>query len=331
VILLCAVFGTAIVGFWIVRSTRIPMPTTLNGEVRKVIVGGSAGGEGVNNIADTPPKQAPKNLKANEVVAGGSVVGQGVDKIAERPPSPAPYAIKALDQAIALRPADPALRFERGDLLARHGDWKAALADFRTGLARDPTDTISWMRAATLYLQLGDVEGYRRHARAMLDSFGDTADPVTAERTAKVGLLTAPSSRDGARLTALAELAVANGAGTPLLPWYQFPRGMAAYRDGQFALAADFLRAADESITNNQIKPAAKLFRAMAEARLGRGDSARTLLDGARVALEQISPPAADPGAGWHDWLICQIVLREAEAVLGQPPPPPASRPAPDD
>ncbi len=44
------------------------------------------------------------------------------------------------------------------------------------------------------------------------------------------------------RLTALAELAVTDGAGTTLIPWYQFARGMAAYRDGQFA-AADWLAA----------------------------------------------------------------------------------------
>ncbi|MGO9917396.1 MAG: protein kinase domain-containing protein [Isosphaeraceae bacterium] len=231
-------------------------------------------------------------------------------------PSPATAVTEALDQAIALRPEDPALRFERGGLLARRGAWKGALADFREGLARDPSDTQPWMDAATLYLELGDLEGYRRHARAMLDLFGATASPQIAERTAKIGLLTAPPPADRTRLTALAELAVTDGAGTTLIPWYQFARGMAAYRDGQFAPAADWLRAAHESISAIQFKIAIELFRAMAEARLGQNDSARARLDGARRALLESAPPAADLGAGWHDWLICQIALREAEALI---------------
>ncbi len=107
-----------------------------------------------------------------------------------------------------------------------------------------------------------------------------------------------------------------DGAGTTLIPWYQFARGMAAYRDGQFAPAADWLRAAHESISAIQFKIAIELFRAMAEARLGQNDSARARLDGARRALLESAPPAADLGAGWHDWLICQIALREAEALI---------------
>ena len=71
----------------------------------------------------------------------------------------------ALGKPNASRVDDPAESFKRGGLLARRGAWRDALAEFREGLARDSSDTIPWMRAATLYLQLGDVEGYRRHAR----------------------------------------------------------------------------------------------------------------------------------------------------------------------
>ncbi len=201
-------------------------------------------------------------------------------------------------------------------LAARRGDWRAALAEFREGLARDPDDILPWMCAATLYLEIGDVEGYRRHARATLDAFGKTASPTTAERTAKIGLLTAPPPADRARLTALADLAVTAGAGSPLLPWYQLARGMAAYRDGQFDLAADWLRAAHESNTNKEAGPTIELFRAMAEARLGQRQAARSRLDAARRALEESTPPSSDLGASWPDWLIGRIALREAEALI---------------
>jgi hypothetical protein len=39
-------------------------------------------------------------------------------------------------------------------------------------------------------------------------------------------------------------------------------------------------------------------------------------LDAARRALEVSEPPSHDRGEGWHDWLICRIVLREAEALI---------------
>jgi WD40 repeat protein/tetratricopeptide (TPR) repeat protein len=250
------------------------------------------------------------------------------DPFVREAPVPDSSADTALDRAIASRPGDPAPRFQRGHQLARRGEWRAALADYREGLARDPSNSLAWMGAATLYLQLGDGEGYRRHARSMLDAFGATDDPTIAERTAKIGLLTPPPPEDAPRLIALAERAVTRGAGTSLRPWAQLARGMAAYRDGQFAAAVEILLAAGDANASPCITPTAALFRAMAESRLGHVEAARTRLDDARRALEAIAPPAADLGAAWHDWLICQVALREAEAVIGGQPPAPVRPPA---
>ena len=61
-ILLCTFFGVAIVGFSIGRPTR-----NLKWQTRRQVVAGrSAGGEVVDGLADTPSKQAPKNLIALE-------------------------------------------------------------------------------------------------------------------------------------------------------------------------------------------------------------------------------------------------------------------------
>jgi hypothetical protein len=187
------------------------------------------------------------------------------------------------------------------------------------------------MDAATLSLQLGDVEGYRRHARGMLDAFGSTDDPMAAERTAKIGLLMAPSPEEAARLTALAELAVTKGADSPVLPWFQLARGMAAYRDGQLAAAADRLQKVRSSTgASVQCETAALLFVAMSHSRLGRLPDARAALETARRSL-QVSPrPADEGGEHWHDWLISQIALREAEAVIGPAAPAAARLPARD-
>ncbi len=173
------------------------------------------------------------------------------------------------------------------------------------------------MRAATLFLELGDRDGYRRTARAMLEQFQGSTEPSALERTAKVGLLTAPPDSERARLTSAAIAAVTRGADSSFLPWYQLARGMAAYRDGQFRGAVELLQKVQDSASSAiECKTAALLFLAMSESRLGDVTRARRSLDVARRALEASAPQPDDLGGSWPDWLICQIALREAEAVI---------------
>ena len=60
---------------------------------------------------------------------------------------------------------------------------------------------------------------------------------------------------------------------------------------------------------------------AMAQHRLDHKEQARAALDSAQVIVAEKMP---DPAAGrpfegmWQDWLHCQILLREAEALLGK-------------
>ena len=91
---------------------------------------------------------------------------------------------------------------------------------------------------------------------------------------------------------------------------------MTAYRDGQSSLAAETLRkvAAPDHATFCQ--GAAESYLAMAEHGLGRAEAARAALDRARHVLQASAPPATDLGDSWHDWLIAQFALREAEALV---------------
>jgi tetratricopeptide (TPR) repeat protein len=264
---------------------------------------------------------APAVASAGEMAAMGHRSRPGVAVIS----APEHALIEVLNGAIESRPDDPSLRFERGNLLAQSGQWKAALDDYREGLARDASDTIPWMGAAALYLQLGDVQGYRRHARAMLEKFAATDDPANAERTAKIGALTAPPPEEATRLTTLADLAVTKGADSPPLPWYQLARGMAAYREDKFQDAANWLqKVRDSTGSTAPCKTAALLFLAMSQSRLEELGKARESLESARGSLKAKTPDS------WHDWLICEIALREAETVIGQQTPSPVSSPARD-
>jgi WD40 repeat protein len=226
-----------------------------------------------------------------------------------------PTSMEDLDRAIELRPDDSRQRFVRGNLLAKNGKWKDALDDLREGLARDESDTTNWMAAAVLYLQLNDEQGYRRHAQAMLEKFAATGNVQAAERTAKVGALAAPSPEEASRLIDLADLAVTKGAASVHLPWFQLARGMAAYRAGQFRDAANWLqKVRDASSSTPECKAAAIAFLAMSQSRLGGLADARASLDVARQLLK-----GKRVGGAWHDWLIGEMALREAETIVGNP------------
>ena len=47
-------------------------------------------------------------------------------------------------------------------------EWKLAAADFAEALEINPAYHWPWLRAAPLLIEVGDLDGYREHCRAML-------------------------------------------------------------------------------------------------------------------------------------------------------------------
>jgi serine/threonine-protein kinase len=150
---------------------------------------------------------------------------------------------------------------------------------------------------------------------------------MTAERTAKACLLAPASPEDTFRLAALADRAVAAGRNPELLVWFHLAQGLARYRLGKDALAAEALRTVrDETRASENCRTTALAYLAMAESRLGDSDGAKRSLEEARTRQTMNTPDPELP-PDWHDWLISEIALREAEALIGRQPPP-ASLPA---
>ena len=243
-----------------------------------------------------------------------------------------------LNQQIASQPRSPGAWIARADFFARRRLWAEALSDIRQALELRPPST--WiegngdntlgLRAAPLLLQAGDRDGYRRLARAMLDRFAASNTPMVLERTAKVNLLAPPPAEDLARLTSMADRAVKLGVSSELLPFCQLARGMASYRAGEFTEAVRWLRLSLDSNMAEVFKTTAGLYLAMSEHRLGHAEQARSLLAEARQTHTRSRAAVADWGAGWSDGLICQLALREAEALIGEARSLPAEPPARD-
>ncbi|HJT77073.1 MAG TPA: tetratricopeptide repeat protein, partial [Gemmataceae bacterium] len=230
------------------------------------------------------------------------------------------------EAAAAGQPKNAAGLFSFGATCARFGRWDKADAAYRRGLELDPSDHMRWVRAAVLQLYTGDVEGYRRTRRAMLERFGTTDKPEIAERTAKVWLLLPDSAADIGPVLKLADRAVAGNEKHRYYWYFMLCQGLAAYRAGRYPAAAEWLKRAppgahrpghEEIFAPHDAMAFAVL--SLAQHGLGREAEARAALGEARDILAKWLP---DPGKGrpfednWQDWLQCRILCREAEALL---------------
>jgi serine/threonine protein kinase len=209
--------------------------------------------------------------------------------------------------------------YDLADASARLGRWDQALAAIDKAAELEPANHWCVYHAATLHLRAGDVAGYRRVCRAMLERFQDTQVPEIADRTAKTCLLLPDAVPDFDRVQKLADRAVTGTEKHGSYRWFVFVKGLAEYRAGRHAEAVNWLNRFDPHADGAHIDASAFAVLAMARHRLGQKEQAHAALHSAQVIFAEKMP---DPGAGrpfdgaWHDWLHCQILLREAEALL---------------
>jgi hypothetical protein len=157
----------------------------------------------------------------------------------------------------------------------------------------------------------------------MLRRFASSDQRQVGERAAKACLLAPQPVGDIKTLTALADRAVAPGANPSLLPWFRMCKGMAEYRAGHYESAIDWLARARtlEAATG---LATLDLFTAMAHHRLGHAAEARQWLEQAVARMDTRVPrPGTDDLDSPENYLICAIVRREAEALIGRPDHPP--------
>ena len=233
-------------------------------------------------------------------------------------------ALETLRGLAEARPEDARVHGLRADALARLGRWDEAAAALEAQIEADPKDHFVWYRAAPLFLRRGDLDGYRRHCRAMLARFGDTVDLQVGERVSKACLLSPLPPADRAAAGALARRTVATARAPEqwILPYALLAEVLAEARDGR---PADALARADECLARGSgswnVAVPARFLRAIALERLGRSGEARRDFAEATTQLRRIGPGAGplDLGANWHDVLICETLRREAEVLILPP------------
>ncbi len=201
-----------------------------------------------------------------------------------------------------------------GSLLAKRARWAEALPYLARAYELGPSDLLLALQVGTLYLQMGDDEGYRRHALTVLDRFA--AKPEASGYVIKCCLMS-PRTIESGRATQIAQdafnRAKAANPRTDNLGWVQLDLALAAYRSGRFASAAELLLPLRRS--TGILRVEADMLRGLAYERMGRKADASAVLSNATRALNA-GIEAFDAGNAWHDWLLSDLFRREAEALI---------------
>jgi WD40 repeat protein/serine/threonine protein kinase/tetratricopeptide (TPR) repeat protein len=222
-------------------------------------------------------------------------------------------------RASELAPDSAALHFECGELYAEHGKWDMATGHCARAHALDPRDDLLSCTSACLHWQIGDREGHRRLSREMLDRFGQTGDPLIALRVARNCLLTPDLADEAKRVMQLADRTVSGTEAHSEYGLFLQTKGLAEYRAGRYEQAVDWLRKSQPHLGDRICgKSVTTFFLAMAYYQLGRADEARAALAQAHKWVEQDlgTLDTIVVSGAWHARFICQIVSREAEALI---------------
>lgn len=208
---------------------------------------------------------------------------------------------------------------------ARTAQWSLAIQDFSKIQELEPDNHETYHALAALYIQVGDVSAYRALCTDIRTHFGRmTNDPRIADRMAKDCLILPPDSADLPIDAGLANIAVTFDQASATNPWFQFCKGLAEYRLGNFESAAGWMQRVLVKVNEGSTRDVeASLVLAMAQWRLNHLEEARaSLATGLKLAARRLpSERSGDVSDGWIDWIFSHALIREATTLTGAAPP----------
>ena len=201
---------------------------------------------------------------------------------------------------------------------ARRGRWEEAATDAARSLEYQPSSSFRYSMVAALYLKTGNRSAYEQFCKKLFLQYRDTGNIFFADQVAKACLFLPASEVDLNVVGHLADTAVTLGAKDEgAMPFFSVCKGLAEYRLGHFANAAEWAQKALSS-SRKDAYPHAYGVLALADWRLGKKEEARAMLAAGQKAAPRTMPPAVieDPGTAWLVWLFARIQLDEAEAAI---------------
>jgi serine/threonine protein kinase len=233
--------------------------------------------------------------------------------------------VKALALKLKEWPNDPVKWITNltalADARARCGRWKEASGDCAKAIAAQPDGDVAYYSQAALLIQDGDLAGYRTLCALVLARFGETKNPEIAGRLVKDCLLLPGSGADMRAIGNLADMAVRVEKRPELLPYLQFDKGLAEYRQGRFAGAVEWEQKVLDAGPNVMRDAQAWMVLALAQWQLQRPAEGRAALAKGREIIDTKLPQleSGDIGVDWRNWIIAHALAKEArELIEGQ-------------
>jgi serine/threonine protein kinase len=199
----------------------------------------------------------------------------------------------------------------------RRGEWRAAATNFSKVVEFVPSEHAAYHFVAPLLVDTGDLQAYYRHRERTLRQFSGTADPAIAERMAKDCLILPPGANEWEGIDKMVETALAAGPEYKYAAYCQFVKGFAEFRHGRYGSAEEWLQKVVNLPGHQYRKVQSYMLLAMTQQKLGRAEQARaTLHEGVEFADAKLSKTGRDLGDDWTDWVIAQILMREAKGAV---------------
>jgi serine/threonine protein kinase/WD40 repeat protein len=206
--------------------------------------------------------------------------------------------------------------------------WPQAAAAQERLIELAPQDTYSWLHAAPVVALAGEPAAYRNLCQRMVAQFRESETVAEGERVIKVCLLIPGSIPTPESEVLRLKNHLAGKDAEPLFrPWGYATLALDAWRSGDAPAASKWARLSLESYPASPpeyLPPARALaltLQAIAEHMLGKAAAARVSLKAAGAliapALDQFRHDVLP--VGWHDWLIAEILRREADRLLQAP------------
>lgn len=233
--------------------------------------------------------------------------------------------------AVGLLPADKpdaaSLHSALADGFARSGRWKKALAEVFKAVEHDPSEHMHWVSLLVLLAGTGQFDEYHLYRRQVLERFENLKEVSLGERIAKAALLLPGPATELLRAERLANAALIAPTNDSFAPYKEFAQGLADYRLGHFVEAIRWMQKSidDPFYGAGQMRYVQSyMVLAMAQHRLNQHEAARSSLGKGLAFKDAILPKLESEYLGpdwyWRDWIIAEILTREAAALIkGEP------------
>jgi tetratricopeptide (TPR) repeat protein len=221
--------------------------------------------------------------------------------------------LRILSEAITRYPKSDAALAARARWYGLRDRYKEAAADMLEAVKLNPKN-LHWLQAGIALAAAGDVEGHRKHSRAMFEQFLKPTAQI-AEQTIKVTLLLPPEPEDLKRAEERLRAIPTNSTS-----WQAFAIALTEHRRGNLEETSKRIQSLLNDPTtqvNKALLASCHLLESLTLVAKKNLASARDSINKAKELMKLRPANAKDGAEGWfwHEVAFCQVLLREAEAL----------------